>query len=104
MSRCWRELDRRALAAREHIRGEALARANHGEALPYLPELDEFRLGPAEYHERIRRLRAMSSVPVSASLNGTTEGSWLGRARSMEEARASAPELNPYALEIDPRG
>lgn len=95
----------------EQIRGEALARTHYGEAhanshaeaATYLPELDEFRLGPDEYLERIRRLRAMSSVPVIASLNGTTEGSWLRYARSMEEAGASALELNLYELETDPR-
>jgi dihydroorotate dehydrogenase (fumarate) len=95
----------------EQIRGEALARTHyqdahansHAEATSYLPELDQFRLGPDEYLERLRRIRAMSSVPVIASLNGTTEGSWLRYAASMEQAGASALELNLYELETDPR-
>ena len=94
----------------EQIRGEALARTHYGEAhadshaeaRSYLPGLDEFRLGPDEYLERIRRIRALSSVPVIASLNGTSEGSWLRYARSMQEAGASALELNLYELETDP--
>jgi len=94
----------------EQIRGEALARTNYGEAHAdshaearnYLPGLDDFRLGPDEYLERIRRIRALSSVPVIASLNGTSEGSWLRYARSMQEAGASALELNLYELETDP--
>jgi dihydroorotate dehydrogenase (fumarate) len=95
----------------EQIRGEALARTHYGdahanshaEASSYLPELDQFRLGPDEYLERIRRIRALSSVPVIASLNGTTEGSWLRYAVSMQQAGASALELNLYELETDPR-
>ncbi len=95
----------------EQIRGEALARTHyqdahansHAEATSYLPELDQFRLGPDEYLERLRRIRAMSSVPVIASLNGTTEGSWLRYAASMQQAGASALELNLYELETDPR-
>jgi dihydroorotate dehydrogenase (fumarate) len=94
----------------EQIRGEALARTHYGEAhadshaeaRSYLPGLDEFRLGPDEYLERIRRIRALSSVPVIASLNGTSEGSWLRYARSMQEAGACALELNLYELATDP--
>jgi dihydroorotate dehydrogenase (fumarate) len=40
-------------------------------------------------------------VPVIASLNGTTEGGWLGYARLMEEAGADALELNVYFLATD---
>jgi dihydroorotate dehydrogenase (fumarate) len=48
--------------------------------------------------EQIRRIRRRVPIPVIASLNGTTEGSWLAYARSMQEAGASAIELNLYEL------
>lgn len=90
----------------EQIRGEALARErfqdahanSHSEATTYLPSADEFRLGPDEYLEQIGRIRQHVSVPVIASLNGTTEGSWLAYAKLMEQAGAAAIELNLYEL------
>src|SRR6478672_11537323 len=47
---------------------------SYPEALSYFPEPDEFALGPDEYLEQVRRLKAAVAVPVIASLNGTTEG------------------------------
>jgi dihydroorotate dehydrogenase (fumarate) len=64
------------------------------EALTYLPSPDAFALGPEEYLEHIHRLKAAVSVPVIASLNGATDGGWLGYARLMEHAGADALELN----------
>jgi dihydroorotate dehydrogenase (fumarate) len=68
------------------------------EALTYLPSPDSFALGPEEYLEHIHKLKAMVSVPVIASLNGATDGGWLGYARLIENAGADALELNVYAL------
>ena len=41
-------------------------------------------------------------MPVVASLNGTTNGGWLEFAKLLEEAGASALELNVYQLSTDP--
>jgi len=74
---------------------------SHAEAGSYFPELPQFALGPEEYLEQIRRIRAAVEVPVIASLNGTTPGWWLTYARLMEEAGASALELNLYEIATD---
>ena len=95
----------------EQLRGEALAREvfhethahSHAEAQSYFPTSDEFRLGPDEYLEQIGRLKRVVDVPVIASLNGTTEGSWLRYAPSMEQAGAGAIELNLYDVVVDPQ-
>ncbi len=71
------------------------------EALSYFPEPDEFILGPYEYLEQVRRIKATVAVPVVASLNGTTEGGWLSYARLIEQAGADALELNVYELATD---
>ena len=68
------------------------------EAGTMLPEPPDFALGPYEYLERIRRLKAALSVPVIASLNGTTRGGWLTYAELMQSAGADALELNVYGL------
>jgi dihydroorotate dehydrogenase (fumarate) len=74
---------------------------SHGEAGSYFPPPDAFALGPDEYLEQVRRLKAMVRVPVIGSLNGITPGGWLRYARLIEEAGADALELNVYAIETD---
>jgi dihydroorotate dehydrogenase (fumarate) len=71
------------------------------EALSYLPEPQEFTLGPDDYLEQVRRLKAAVAVPVIASLNGTTEGGWLRYAQLIEQAGADGLELNLYELATD---
>jgi dihydroorotate dehydrogenase (fumarate) len=71
------------------------------EALSYLPEPSEFRLGPDDYLEQVRRVKATVAVPVVGSLNGTTEGGWLRYARLIEQAGADGLELNLYELATD---
>jgi dihydroorotate dehydrogenase (fumarate) len=68
------------------------------EALSYFPRPEEFRLGPEQYLEQIRKIKAAVKVPVIASLNGTSPAGWLGYAKQMEQAGADALELNVYYL------
>ena len=75
---------------------------SHGEAGSYFPPADAFALGPDEYLEQLRRLKAAVGVPIIGSLNGVTPGGWLRYARLMEEAGADAIELNVYTLATDP--
>jgi len=72
------------------------------EALSYFPSSDAFALGPHEYLEQLRRIKAAVAVPVIASLNGYTLGGWLDYAKLMQEAGADALELNVYQLATDP--
>jgi dihydroorotate dehydrogenase (fumarate) len=75
---------------------------SYAEALSYLPERDDFLLGPHEYLEHVHRLKAALGVPVIGSLNGTTEGGWLAFARLIEAAGADGLELNLYEVAGDP--
>jgi dihydroorotate dehydrogenase (fumarate) len=70
-------------------------------ALAPFPAIGEYRLSPQEYVEHLRRLKAAVSIPVIASLNGTTIETWLRSARSLEEAGADAIELNFYEVVTD---
>jgi dihydroorotate dehydrogenase (fumarate) len=74
----------------------------YAEALSYFPEPDDFVLGPDDYLEQIRKIKAAVAVPVIGSLNGTTEGGWLRYARLIEQAGADGLELNLYELALDP--
>jgi dihydroorotate dehydrogenase (fumarate) len=72
------------------------------EAASFLREPDDFALTPDQYLTQIRRIKEAVSVPVIASLNGTTAGGWMAYARLMEDAGADALELNYYDLPCDP--
>ena len=72
------------------------------EASSMLPEPSDYRLGPDRYLEHLRKIRAAVKVPVIASLNGTTPGGSIDFARLIEQAGASALELNLYAVPTDP--
>ncbi|MEW5981905.1 MAG: dihydroorotate dehydrogenase-like protein [Acidobacteriota bacterium] len=78
---------------------------DHGsaEALSYFPHADEFRLGPHDYLEQIRRIKEAVRIPVIASLNGTTAEGWLEYARLIQHAGADALEINVYHVATDPR-
>lgn len=68
------------------------------EARSYIPETDRVRAGPDAYLEQLRRVKAAVSVPVVASLNGTSLGGWLEYAELLQSAGADALELNVYQL------
>lgn len=68
------------------------------ESLSYLPEMVNYNLGPDGYLELIRHAREAVSIPVIASLNGSSVGGWVRYARLMQEAGADALELNIYSL------
>ncbi len=70
----------------------------HVEAISYFPRPSEFTLGPEQYLDQLARIKAAVSVPVIASLNGTTVGGWVEYARRIQEAGADALELNVYYL------
>jgi dihydroorotate dehydrogenase (fumarate) len=71
------------------------------ESLSYFPEPDEFRLGPEEYLEHIRKAKEAVSIPIIASLNGSSIGGWTEYAKKMEQAGADALELNVYYIPTD---
>ena len=71
------------------------------EASSYLPD-PELVPGPDEYLLHLRRVKEAVSVPVIASLNGSSLSGWLSYARLMEEAGADAIELHLYHAASDP--
>ncbi len=72
------------------------------EASSFLPRPPEFHLAPDEYLDQIRRIRAAVAIPVIGSLNGVTAAGWLDYAKLIQDAGASALELNTYYIASDP--
>lgn len=71
------------------------------EATSYFPEPFEFKLGPEEYLNHIRKAKEAVNIPIIASLNGKSIGGWTDYAKKMEQAGADALELNIYLLPTD---
>ena len=75
---------------------------SYAEALNYFPEPFEYRLGPDEYLEHIRKAKESVGIPIIASLNGKSLGGWVDYAKKIEQAGADALELNIYLLATNP--
>jgi dihydroorotate dehydrogenase (fumarate) len=73
-----------------------------GEALSYFPEVENGPTGPETYLRHIEAAKSALTIPVIASLNGTTRGGWTRYARMMQDAGADALELNVYFVATDP--
>jgi len=88
------------LALESRTLDEDLSRGTESfaESLNFLPELSDYHLTDEAYLEHLRRAREAVSIPILASLNGITNGGWVRFAKDMEQAGASAIELNTYAL------
>lgn len=74
----------------------------NAEAQDWFPATSDFVLGPDQYLEQIRKIRAAVKIPVIGSLNGSSPGGWVDYAKMIEQAGAHALELNLYALPSDP--
>ena len=70
------------------------------EAETFAPE-PTMALGPDEYLEHLRRVKAAVRIPVMASLNGVTPGGWIDYARLLEQAGADGLELHIYHAASD---
>jgi dihydroorotate dehydrogenase (fumarate) len=90
------------LESNELDRALSYAEERSAEAFTYFPDLGEFKLGPEEYLDHIRKVKQAVAVPVIASLNGVSSGGWVRYAKEMQEAGADALELNIYFVPSNP--
>ncbi|MDM7922888.1 MAG: dihydroorotate dehydrogenase-like protein [Pyrinomonadaceae bacterium] len=71
------------------------------EALEMFPEHLENTVSSVKYLELVRRAKERASIPIIASLNGTTTEGWIEHARDLEHAGADALEVNIYFIPGD---
>ena len=81
----------------EHIPDQRSVR----QAVPYSSALDEMTIGPERYLNEIAAAKAAISIPIIASLNGSTLGGWIKYAKQIQQSRADALELNIYWVPTD---
>jgi dihydroorotate dehydrogenase (fumarate) len=92
----------------EEITGEQMDEffniEQHSESFPeaagFHPE-PLLALGPDEYLEHLRSVKAAVEIPVMASINGVTPGGWTSYAKLIEEAGADGIELHIYHAASD---
>ncbi len=70
----------------------------HGEADSFHPLPDSIKTYQDQYLENLHRLKNCLSIPVIASLNGTSLGGWIEYGQALQQAGADALELNIYHL------
>jgi dihydroorotate dehydrogenase (fumarate) len=75
----------------------------YAEATHFMPEPTEFKVGPEQYFESIRRAKGAVRIPIIGSLNGTSLGGWLKYASAIEEVGADALELNVFDVPMNER-
>ena len=79
----------------------AVGAESTGEASSYFPPIADFAAGPESYLDLVQRARQAVGIPIIASLNGVTPSGWVDYARLMQEAGASAIELNIFYIPAD---
>jgi dihydroorotate dehydrogenase (fumarate) len=94
----------------EQIRQEAAQNADcadagtesFAESLSYFPAAAGSDAGPRRYLSLLERAVAAVDIPVIASLNAVSAGGWTSYATALEQAGATAIELNIYHPLGDP--
>ncbi len=87
----------------EHHSTTSQGTESYPEALSYLPEPHELFVGPEAYLTHLTQAKQAVSIPVIASLNGTTLSGWTSFAKQIQQAGADALELNLYSIPTDMR-
>jgi dihydroorotate dehydrogenase (fumarate) len=92
------QLEHESLELHHHTNGSA---ESFAEATSYFPEPFDYKMGPEEYLNHIRKAKEAVSIPIIASLNGKSLGGWIDYAKQIEQAGADGLELNIYFMATD---
>ena len=80
---------------------------DYAEALGYFPEVTLSNIESESYLDEIIKLKANTTIPIIASLNGVSKGGWINYAKKLQAAGVDAIELNityiPTDIDTDAR-
>lgn len=71
------------------------------ESLNFFPQIDRTPKGPEHYLNLLSKAVAATDIPIIGSLNGITNEGWIDYAKQIQEAGASALELNIFFIATD---
>lgn len=72
------------------------------ERIASFPHLKHYNSGSDNYAALVEKARLAVTMPIIASLNGTSLGTWVDQARRIADAGADAVELNLHCVPVDP--
>ena len=79
--------------------------AEFGDSLSYFPSFEAVSdTAATNYLRLVEQAASGLDVPVIASLNGSSLGSWVQFARRLQDAGAAAIECNAYFVDLDATG
>jgi len=71
------------------------------ESLNYFPSIGDTDKGPEQYLDLLSKAVEATDIPIIGSLNGVSREGWIDYARQIQQAGASALELNVYHIPTD---
>ena len=71
------------------------------ESLSYFPFVGDTDKGPEQYLNLLSKAVEATDIPIIGSLNGISREGWIDYARQIQQAGASALELNVYHIPTD---
>lgn len=88
----------------QHSRDHYLTRGAYASAgaLPHYPPMEAAHTSPSAYLDHLHTIKQAVGIPVIASLNGISPGTWVDYARLIEQAGADALEVTLYYVPTDP--
>jgi len=77
------------------------ASGSFAESSDFFPQIDDVEKGPEQYLNLLSNAVAATDIPIVGSLNGITNEGWIDYAKQIQQAGASALELNVYYIPTD---
>jgi len=77
------------------------ASGSFAESSDFFPQVEDVEKGPEEYLDLLSKAVSATDIPIIGSLNGITNEGWIDYAKQIQQAGASALELNVYYIPTD---
>ena len=77
------------------------ASGSFAESANFFPEIEDVDKGPEQYINLLSKAVEATDIPIIGSLNGITNEGWIDYAKQIQQAGASALELNIYYIASD---
>lgn len=77
------------------------ASGSFAEASDFFPQIDDMEKGAEDYLNHLSKAVEATDIPIIGSLNGVSNDGWVDYAKQIQQAGASALELNIYYIPTD---
>lgn len=77
------------------------ASGSFAESSDFFPQIDDMEKGAEDYLNHLSKAVEATDIPIIGSLNGVSNDGWVDYAKQIQQAGASALELNIYYIPTD---